>query len=132
MSANNGPHPSNPYQPDAVLVTTLTRLLGDTCSHEAVQEAETAGWAPAAWDALAGMGAPWVGVDEAAVVRVAPWPMPPRCCGCAAVSPRRSLSPKRDSWAAGRSGGLASPCPTGRSPWYLAGPKTICGCRAAN
>lgn len=62
---SNGARPTNPYQPDEVLVSTLTRLLGDTCSHEAIQEAEAAGWAPAAWDALAGMGAPWVGVDEA-------------------------------------------------------------------
>ncbi|MPY95158.1 MAG: acyl-CoA dehydrogenase [Acidimicrobiia bacterium] len=52
----------NPYPADSILVETLTKLLGSTCSHEVVQEAEAAGWAPAVWSALAPTGAPWVGV----------------------------------------------------------------------
>lgn len=57
--------PENPYRADPILVETLTKLLGSACSHEAVQEAEAVGWAPAIWSALASTGAPWVGVPEA-------------------------------------------------------------------
>ena len=59
MSADR---PTNPFPPDPTLLDTLERLLGDHCSHEAVQTAEDDGWAPAIWEPLAAMGAPWVGV----------------------------------------------------------------------
>lgn len=49
-----------------LLVQTADGLLADLCSHQAVQEAERTGWAPAAWDAVAEMGLPWIGVAEAA------------------------------------------------------------------
>lgn len=49
-----------------LLVSTADDLLADLCTHEAVQEAERTGWAPAAWQAVAEMGLPWIGVPEAA------------------------------------------------------------------
>jgi acyl-CoA dehydrogenase len=49
-----------------LLVQTADALLGELCTHEAVQEAERAGWAPAAWKAVAEMGLPWIGVPEEA------------------------------------------------------------------
>jgi acyl-CoA dehydrogenase len=49
-----------------LLVQTTEDLLGDLCTHQAVQEAERTGWAPAAWKAVAEMGLPWIGVPEAA------------------------------------------------------------------
>lgn len=58
--------PQNPYPADPILVETLAKLFAAQCSHEAVQEAEAQGWAPAIWSALASTGAPWVGVPEAA------------------------------------------------------------------
>jgi acyl-CoA dehydrogenase len=56
--------PSNPFPPDPIMVDTLIRLLGNTCTHEAVQAAEATGWAPEIWDPLAATGAPWVGIAE--------------------------------------------------------------------
>lgn len=50
---------------DPLLMETLHRLFTQTCSHEVIQAAETAGWADTIWEPLAGTGAPWVGVDEA-------------------------------------------------------------------
>ena len=58
--------PENPFPPDPILVETLDRLFGNTCTHEAVQAAEATGWAADIWDPFAETGAPWVGVDEAA------------------------------------------------------------------
>ncbi len=49
---------------DPLLIETLTRLFTQTCSHEAVQQAEVDGWAPSIWDPLAATGAPWVGVPD--------------------------------------------------------------------
>jgi acyl-CoA dehydrogenase len=49
-----------------LLTQTADDLFSDLCTHEAVQEAERAGWAPAAWGAVAEMGLPWIGVPEAA------------------------------------------------------------------
>ncbi|HXY91909.1 MAG TPA: acyl-CoA dehydrogenase, partial [Acidimicrobiia bacterium] len=51
---------------DPLLVETAERAFADTCTHEAVQAAERDGWAPAVWDAAAGIGLPWVGVPEPA------------------------------------------------------------------
>jgi acyl-CoA dehydrogenase len=47
---------------DPILVDTITKLFSSTCSHEAVQAAESTGWAADIWEPLAGTGAPWVGV----------------------------------------------------------------------
>jgi len=41
---------------DWLLIDGAHRLLGDTCTHEAVQGAEADGWAPAIWDAVADAG----------------------------------------------------------------------------
>jgi acyl-CoA dehydrogenase len=51
---------------DPLLLETLHRLLGQTCTHEVVQQAEVDGWAESVWEPLAGTGAPWVGVPETA------------------------------------------------------------------
>ena len=58
--------PENPFPPDPILVETLDRLFGNTCTHEAVQAAEATGWAADIWDPFAETGAPWVGVPEEA------------------------------------------------------------------
>ncbi|MGE0136914.1 MAG: acyl-CoA dehydrogenase family protein [Ilumatobacteraceae bacterium] len=53
-----------PYSPDPILVDTLGRLLAKTCTHGEVQGAEERGWSAGTWDALASVGAPWIGVPE--------------------------------------------------------------------
>lgn len=59
-----GESATNPFPPDQIMVDTLVRLLGNMCTHEAVQAAEATGWAPDIWDPLAATGAPWVGIPE--------------------------------------------------------------------
>ncbi|MCU1594920.1 MAG: acyl-CoA dehydrogenase [Frankiales bacterium] len=49
-----------------LLVATAEELFAELCSHQAVQDAERTGWAPAAWSAIAEMGLPWIGVPESA------------------------------------------------------------------
>ena len=49
-----------------LLAATADALLGELCSHQVVQDAERTGWAPAAWNAVAEMGLPWIGVPESA------------------------------------------------------------------
>lgn len=51
---------------DALLTETARRVFADTCSFDAVEEAEASGWAAAVWAALADTGLAWVGVPEAA------------------------------------------------------------------
>lgn len=51
---------------DALLTETARRVFADTCSFEAVEQAEATGWAASVWDALAETGLAWVGVPEAA------------------------------------------------------------------
>ena len=51
---------------DELLASTTGRILSETCTFEAVEEAEREGWAPAAWEALATAGLPWVGIPEEA------------------------------------------------------------------
>jgi acyl-CoA dehydrogenase len=63
-TTNGGEAPTNPFPPDQILVDTLTRLLGNTSTHESVQAAEATGWAADIWDPLAATGAPWVGIAE--------------------------------------------------------------------
>lgn len=41
---------------DWLLIDGARRLLGDTCTYEAVQGAEADGWSPAIWDAVADAG----------------------------------------------------------------------------
>jgi acyl-CoA dehydrogenase len=56
----------NATQPlvDHLITETADRLLGDVCSHEAVQNAEAAGHAPEIWAAFAETGFPWISLDE--------------------------------------------------------------------
>jgi acyl-CoA dehydrogenase len=49
-----------------LLASTADALFADLCTHQAVQQAERTGWAPAAWTAVAEMGLPWIGVPESA------------------------------------------------------------------
>src|SRR5262249_32261361 len=49
---------------DPLLLETAERAFADTCTTGAIQAAERDGWAPAVWDAIAGIGRPWIGVPE--------------------------------------------------------------------
>jgi acyl-CoA dehydrogenase len=51
---------------DPLLLDTAERAFVDTCTHEAIQDAERDGWAPAVWDTAAGIGLPWIGVPDTA------------------------------------------------------------------
>ena len=51
---------------DALVVETVERLLGDVCTHDVIERAESDGWSPPVWDAMAEAGFPWVGVPESA------------------------------------------------------------------
>lgn len=51
---------------DPLLTETADRLLGELCSHDAVQAAENEGHAPAIWQAFAETGFPRISVPEAA------------------------------------------------------------------
>ncbi|MCE2391670.1 MAG: acyl-CoA dehydrogenase [Proteobacteria bacterium] len=51
---------------DPVLLQSVERVLEDVCTHESIQAAEQSGWAPEIWQALAGVGLPWLGLDERA------------------------------------------------------------------
>ena len=63
---DGSPAPGAPPGADPVLVDAVTRLLGETATHRAVQAAEADGWAPALWEAFAGAGLPWISVPEEA------------------------------------------------------------------
>ncbi len=51
---------------DDLLVETAQRALAATCTHEAIQAAESLGWASNIWDTVASIGLPWISVPEAA------------------------------------------------------------------
>lgn len=51
---------------DQLLLDTAGRLFGDVCDFAAVEAAEADGFAADAWSAVAEVGLPWIGVDEAA------------------------------------------------------------------
>ena len=51
---------------DPLLSDTATRVFADTSTFAAVEQAETDGWAPAIWDAVAETGLAWVSVPESA------------------------------------------------------------------
>ncbi len=51
---------------DDVLADAVERALRETCTFEAVQQAEAEGWAPGIWSVLAEMGLPWISVPEEA------------------------------------------------------------------
>ncbi len=50
---------------DELLVDSAENLFASTCSFDTVQAAESDGWAPGVWDAVAEAGFAWIGVDEA-------------------------------------------------------------------
>ena len=51
---------------DPLLSETATRVFADTATFAVVEQAETDGWAPTIWDAVAETGLAWVSVPEAA------------------------------------------------------------------
>lgn len=51
---------------DQLLEATIERVLAKHCQPDDRQRAETEGWLPACWDALADSGLVWLGVSEAA------------------------------------------------------------------
>jgi acyl-CoA dehydrogenase len=51
---------------DPLLIESFERLLGDTATFAAVEQAEDAGWAPDLWSRLAEAGFPWVSIAESA------------------------------------------------------------------
>jgi len=50
---------------DELLVDTARKVFIETCTFEVVEAAERDGWAASVWEAVAGVGLPWVGVPEA-------------------------------------------------------------------
>jgi len=50
---------------DALLTDAVERLLRDKASPQALERAETAGWALDLWTAVAEMGLPWISIPEA-------------------------------------------------------------------
>jgi len=65
-STGSGPGPAreSPLGVDPLLVESATRLLAETSTFEAVQAAESEGWAAAVWDPFAAAGFAWIGVGE--------------------------------------------------------------------
>jgi acyl-CoA dehydrogenase len=51
---------------DPLLIETFERLLRDTATFAAVEQAEVDGWAPELWAGLADAGFPWVSISEEA------------------------------------------------------------------
>jgi acyl-CoA dehydrogenase len=49
---------------DPLLVETVEKLLGSSCTYEAVEQGETDGWCAAVWDPLADAGFPWISVPQ--------------------------------------------------------------------
>ena len=49
---------------DPLITETADRLLGELCTHEAVQAAEANGAAPEIWSAFAETGFPWISIAE--------------------------------------------------------------------
>jgi acyl-CoA dehydrogenase len=49
---------------DPVLIDTAERVFSDVCTFQAIQDAETEGWAPDIWDAIARIGLPWISIPE--------------------------------------------------------------------
>lgn len=49
-----------------MLDEVVTKILTERCSPEVVRQAESSGWAPGVWDALAEAGLPWVSIPEEA------------------------------------------------------------------
>ncbi|MEM7340764.1 MAG: acyl-CoA dehydrogenase family protein [Actinomycetota bacterium] len=54
--------PEMDFSVDPLLIDSVTRLLSDTCTFDAVQAAEEAGWAPEIWQSVAEAGYPWIGL----------------------------------------------------------------------
>jgi acyl-CoA dehydrogenase len=51
---------------DQLLLDTAERAFSDTSTFEAVQDAQSSGWAAGVWSAAAAVGLPWIGIPEAA------------------------------------------------------------------
>jgi acyl-CoA dehydrogenase len=51
---------------DPVLLEAAERVFADVCTFDAVETAETEGFSPQIWDAVAAMGLPWISVPERA------------------------------------------------------------------
>jgi acyl-CoA dehydrogenase len=49
---------------DSLLVETADEIMAAVCTDEALRAAEQDGFAPAAWEAVAGAGLPWISVPE--------------------------------------------------------------------
>lgn len=49
---------------EALLLESVERVLADSCSHEAVRDADSRGITLAAWKQLAAMGVPWISLPE--------------------------------------------------------------------
>ncbi|HEY6788660.1 MAG TPA: acyl-CoA dehydrogenase family protein [Trebonia sp.] len=49
---------------DSLLVDTVDSIFATVCTDEALRAAEHAGFAPAAWDAVAEAGLPWISLPE--------------------------------------------------------------------
>lgn len=58
--------PTGAYAVDDLLLDAAESLFAGTCSFDAVQAAESQGWAPEIWQAVAEAGFAWIGIDEAA------------------------------------------------------------------
>lgn len=54
------------YTVDELLTDSAENLFASTCTFDAVQAAEEAGWAPDIWAAVAEAGFAWIGLPEAA------------------------------------------------------------------
>ena len=63
MTARTAPEP---VVVDELITETADRLLGELCTHEAVQAAEDAGGAPDIWDAFCETGFDLIAVPEEA------------------------------------------------------------------
>ncbi len=48
---------------DQLLIDSAERLFADTCTFDAVQAAEAAGWAPEVWQAVSEAGFAWIGLS---------------------------------------------------------------------
>ena len=49
---------------DQLITDTASRLFGELCTHDAIQQAEDAGGAPELWAAFAETGFPWISIAE--------------------------------------------------------------------
>ena len=65
-TTNNSADSTGDGSVDQLLIDSAQRLFTDTCSFDAVQAAEDAGWAPEIWQAVSEAGFAWIGVSAEA------------------------------------------------------------------